>query len=123
MRPFERLPVFGVFLVFVFFICLACGGSPARVAAAPTQAPDTMVATVQDVDVQDSTVTAVYGVSLALKAVEMTVAPQCSISMRGSQATLSDLRRGQVVHIRYRVTDGRLVAQAIEVVRTPGGGR
>jgi hypothetical protein len=113
MRPITKHPISLV------LCAMAVWGRPAG-AATTGQAPDTMTATVQQVNVQDSTVALVYGTSLALKVVEIAVAPHCHVSLKGTEAGLGDVRRGQVVRIRYRTgPDGAPLAEAIEVLRNP----
>ena len=103
-------------------LVVAVMAGPAH-AARPSQEPDTMTATVQQVNSRDSSVAVVYGVSLALTAVDFVVAPHCHVSLKGSDATLASLRPGQVVRVRYRRRDeGARVAEAIEVVRSPEDG-
>lgn len=113
MRPVTKLP-----MSLVLF-GLAAWARPAD-AATTSQAADTMTATVQQVNVQDSTFAVVYGMSLALKVVEIAVAPHCHISLKGTEAGLGEIRPGQVVRVRYRTgPDGTLIAEAIEVLRNP----
>lgn len=118
MRPLQgsRL-VLAVALASAAPLAFAAPPPPVRA----LQRPDTMVATVQQVNAQDSTIAALYGVSLALEVVDMAVAPTCTVMVDGRAGNLGDLRRGQVVRVRYRREDGALVAEAIEVLRSPGG--
>jgi hypothetical protein len=111
MRVLAGVPISAPLLV------LAIASPPAR-AQTPAQAPDTMTATVERVDLPDSTVHMVYGYSLALKVAAMAVAPDCRILVNGSPAPLSAIRPGQVVRVRYRRAQAAaMVAQTIEVVR------
>jgi hypothetical protein len=113
MRPITKYPMSLVLLAVVAW---------ARPVGAATtgQAADTLTATVQQVGVQDSTVAVIRGTSLALEVVAIAVAPHCHVSVKGTEAALGQIRRGQVVRIRYRVgPDGALLAEAIEVLRNP----
>lgn len=84
--------------------------------------PSDLTATVRAVDADANVFEVVTGVGHALRVYTMRVGPSCEIRVAGGSATLAQLKRGQVVHVRYRMTEKNKVAEAIETLPPPAGG-
>jgi hypothetical protein len=83
---------------------------------APPAAADSLTATVAAVDNGAQILEVITGVGHALAVVRLEVPPACRIMVAGTTRQLGDLRRGDIVDIRYRRIGRRNVADSIETI-------
>lgn len=121
-RATSTLPCVIVLPLLVVFGSLAEG--TAALPAGPVPAvPDTLVGTVRAVDYETETVEVLTGVGMAVWVERVRVYPGVPVTIQGRPRPLTDLRRGQIVRVVYRVTVEGKVAASLEVLpRRDAGG-
>lgn len=93
--------------------------SSSQSAQPPSAVTSSLTATVGAVDTEERTLKVITGVGHALRFVWLHVDPACRIIVTGAVGRLGDLKRGDIVRIRYRRTPEGNVATSIETVGTP----
>jgi hypothetical protein len=100
-------------------LALLLGGPSGRAAPgppAPQAGGEEVSGTVHRVDVESRTLELLTGVGHALRLVTMKVAADCDIHVEGASASLGNLKRAQIVRVRYTGAGGERLARAIETV-------
>lgn len=102
----------------------------ASLAAAPRAAPDspapagevsTLTAAVRSHDPETRTLEMITGVGHALRAVRVSLAPECRIMKEGAAAAAADLKPGAIVRVRSSRAAEPGVALEIEILNNDGG--
>lgn len=107
---------------------LACSGSYQE-ASAPTPArpvspaSSVLTGTCKEYDVGAGTMDVISGVSFSLREITFRIHENTEITIRDRKADLTDMRKGMVVRIEYRVTSQGNLADRIDVVMNATGMR
>lgn len=101
-------------LVSAFGVSLSASQTPQP----PSAVTSSVTATVGAVDTEERTLKLITGVGHALRTVWIHVPPVSRITIAGATGRLGDLKRGDVVRVRYRTTPEGNVATGIETVQT-----
>lgn len=104
--------------ILVLAVAAALGADQVTALSLEVAASDAgrMSGTVASVDVAVGEVGLVTGVGHALRLVDLDVGSDCRILVAGMEAALSEVKRGAVVAVRYRITASRYEALVIETL-------